>query len=100
MPSERMQHRIDAFLDEADEAAGRKEWATVAENARAVLAIDDTNEDALSFLKMAEANVVARTGGSQSEPAAAERSRQAQPLCGGLGDCRSRELGAWLWLSG
>ena len=90
MPSERMQHRIDAFLDEADEAAARKEWATVAENARAVLAIDDTNEDALSFLKMAEANVVARTGGSQSEPAAVERSRRVQPLPVAFGAGRYR----------
>ena len=90
MPSERMQHRIDAFLDEADEAAARKEWATVAENARAVLAIDDTNEDALSFLKMAEANVVSRTGDSQSEPAAVERSRQVQPLPVAFGNGRYR----------
>ena len=57
MPSERIQRRIDAFLDEADEAASSGAWAAVAEKARAVLAIDEANDDALAFLKMAQANL-------------------------------------------
>ena len=57
MPSERIQRRIDAFLDEADEASTRGAWAAVTEKARAVLAIDEANEDAAAFLKMAEANL-------------------------------------------
>ena len=85
-----MQRRIDAFLDEADEAASRKDWTTVAENARAVLAIDEANDDALSFLKMAEANGVSRTAGSQSGPAAAALTRQAQPLPAAFGGGRYR----------
>ena len=53
-----MQRRIDAFLDEADEAATTRRWDEVAEKARAVLAIDAENEDARGFMKMAEANGV------------------------------------------
>ncbi|HJM76112.1 MAG TPA: hypothetical protein QGI71_09700, partial [Dehalococcoidia bacterium] len=37
MPSERIQRRIDAFLDEADEAASAGSWESVGEKARAVL---------------------------------------------------------------
>ena len=59
MPSERIQRRIDAFLDEADEASTSGEWSAVAEKARAVLAIDAENEDAEAFLAMAAANGVA-----------------------------------------
>ena len=50
-----MQRRIDALLDEADEAVTAGEWLAVGEKARAVLAIDVDNEDAQSFLKMADA---------------------------------------------
>ena len=56
MPSERIQRRIDTFLDQAETASDEGDWASVAEKARAVLAIDDGNEDARAFLKMAEAN--------------------------------------------
>ena len=38
MPSERIQRRIDAFLDHAEEASDRRDWPAVAELARAVLA--------------------------------------------------------------
>ena len=55
MPSERMQRRIDALLDEADAAVTEGDWVAVAEKARAVLAIDPTNDDAGSFLAMAAA---------------------------------------------
>lgn len=58
MVSERMQRRIDGFLDEAEVSASRHEWPSVAESARAVLAIDEENVDALGFLKMAAANGV------------------------------------------
>ena len=67
MPSERIQRRIDALLDEADTAVTSGDWPTVAEKARAVLAIDGENEDALSFLKMAEANGVSRIAAGQAE---------------------------------
>ena len=48
MASERIQRRIDAFLDEAEAAAGRRDWAAVSETVAAVLAIDPENEDANS----------------------------------------------------
>ncbi|MEO6397265.1 MAG: protein kinase [Tepidiformaceae bacterium] len=57
MASERIQRRIDTFLDEADEAASRRDWAVVVENVEAVLAIDPANEDALAFVQMAEAGL-------------------------------------------
>jgi hypothetical protein len=37
MPSERVRRRIDAFLDEAEEAAARQYWHAVAGATRAVL---------------------------------------------------------------
>ena len=63
MPSERIQRRIDAFLDEADEAASADEWGLVASKSRAVLAIEAENEDAAAFLQMALANGVAAEAG-------------------------------------
>ena len=60
MPSERIQRRIDSFLDDADIAATGRDWPAVAELARAVLAIDTDNEDAAAFLQMAEANHAGR----------------------------------------
>ena len=57
MPSERIQRQIDALLDEAGAATSAGQWPAVAEKARAVLAIDEGNEDAAAFLKMAEANL-------------------------------------------
>jgi serine/threonine protein kinase len=59
MVSERLQRRIEAFLDEADAAAQRYDWSRVGESARAALAIDAANADALTFLRMAEANLAA-----------------------------------------
>jgi hypothetical protein len=53
VPSERIQRRIDALLDEADTAVTSGEWPTVAEKAAAVLGIDPANEDAQAFLQMA-----------------------------------------------
>ena len=56
MPSDRITRRIDALLDEADAAVSSGAWTAASQKARAVLAIDKANEDALAFLKMAEAN--------------------------------------------
>ena len=58
MPSERVQRQIDRLLDDAEVAVNASAWPAVAEEARAVLAIDEANEDAVAFLKMAEANGV------------------------------------------
>ncbi|HVA19635.1 MAG TPA: protein kinase [Solirubrobacteraceae bacterium] len=56
--SERMQRQLDRLLDEAEAAVTAQEWERVAGAARAALAIDDANADALTFLKMAAANGV------------------------------------------
>jgi tetratricopeptide (TPR) repeat protein len=83
MVSERMQRRVDALLDEADVAVSAGEWVSVAEKARAVLAIDEANEDALGFLKMAQANGVAGDAvvplSSQTAEAPSAEPAVAQP---------------------
>src|SRR5947209_3195565 len=56
MATERMRRRLEALLDEADAAVTLGNWQSVAEKARAALAIEADNGDALTFLKMAEAN--------------------------------------------
>ncbi len=68
MLSERLQRRVDALLDQADESVNASDWTAVAEKARAVLAIDATNEDAAGFLKMAEANGVAPSSAPAETP--------------------------------
>lgn len=50
MPSERMQRQIDRFLDAAEEAMARFDWAAVHDNAQAVLRLDPENQDAVSYL--------------------------------------------------
>lgn len=56
MTSERMQRRIDVFLDQAEAASDSSNWTEVAAKARAVLAIDTGNPDAIAFLQIAAAN--------------------------------------------
>jgi hypothetical protein len=51
MVSERTQRRIDQFLNAADEAAARLDWDAVKTNAEAVLRLDPTNADALTYLR-------------------------------------------------
>ena len=53
MPSERIQRRIEALLDEADEAAAEPHWDRVRELADGVLRLDPENEDARAFLDAA-----------------------------------------------
>lgn len=78
MVSERIQRRIDALLDEADAAVTAGEWSAVTEKARAVLAIDAGNGDALAFLKMAGANATS-TGDGQPDPRATSTSHHEAP---------------------
>jgi hypothetical protein len=52
-----MRRRLEALLDEADEAVSAQDWERVAGAARAALAIEADNSDAPTYLKMAEANV-------------------------------------------
>ena len=54
MPSERVQRRIEELLDQAEEAMAGEEWMRVRQVAEAVLVADSENEDAKTFLAMAE----------------------------------------------
>ena len=95
MPSERIQRRIDALVDEADRAITQSQWATVQDRTRNVLALDPGNADALAFLQAADralagvssengaGELTARTPASATAPAAvsatATSSVPAQP---------------------
>ena len=54
MASDRLQRQIERLLDEADQAITKEDWSTVASRARAVLRIDPENNDALSYLAVAD----------------------------------------------
>ncbi len=53
MPSERIQRQIDGLLDEAEQALRNLDWGVVQERAEAVLGIDPSNSDALTYLASA-----------------------------------------------
>ena len=76
MPSERIQRRIDSFLDEADTAAAESDWELARRRAEEVLALDPGNEDAQSYLQAAE-RILGSDDGADVEPAA-PRSPAAQ----------------------
>ncbi len=54
MASERIQRRIGLLLDEADEAVAQGDWALVRDCSRKALVIDPENQEALTFLAIAE----------------------------------------------
>lgn len=58
MLSERAQRRIDRLLDQAEDALERGDWAEAAERAQSVLAVQPENQDATTFLSMAQPHVV------------------------------------------
>ena len=76
MPSERIQRRIEALLDQADQAVDQLDWAAVLDRAQAVLRLDPENSDALVFLAGAE---------RPNPPAAGGRQQAAE------------DGGGWLW---
>ena len=55
MPSERVQRRIEALLDDADAALSIQDWQKAAEIARAAITMDSDNADAATYLAAAEA---------------------------------------------
>ena len=77
MPSERIQRQIDRLLDEAEAAATEKDWPRVADCARKVLAVDADNEDAVSFLSMAEGQE--RPPQQETRQHVASSSKDAEP---------------------
>ena len=57
MPSERIQRRIDALLDEADEAYSNHDWEQAENRARTALGLEPDNEDALAILSAIESHI-------------------------------------------
>ena len=57
MPSERVQRRIDDLLDQAERAVSDRDWSVVQEIADAVLVADPENEDAETFIAMAQSSL-------------------------------------------
>jgi len=53
MPSERIQRVIDGYLDEIEVATKDGRWNDVSELTQKVLELDDSNEDAKAFAKLA-----------------------------------------------
>ena len=82
MPSERIQHRIDALLDQADDAVELRDWPEVREICDAVLRLDPANEDARAYLEAADRDTGAATDGdgttSPREAAGMERNSAAR----------------------
>ena len=78
MPSEREQRRIDGLLDQAEEAVAAMDWSRARDAAEAVLVADPQNEDAKTFLAMAE-----RVGGTTcqgwSKTVPVRRSKSGPP---------------------
>jgi hypothetical protein len=56
MTSERMQRRIETFVDEADESTSPGDGSTVAAKAHAPLATDVGNDNADGFLRITAVN--------------------------------------------
>lgn len=54
MVNERIQRRIERLLDQIDTVEASGDWQKVIELARDVLAIDDENREALSYVRTAE----------------------------------------------
>src|SRR3990172_9302730 len=72
MLSQRIQRQIDRLLDEADEAAARRDWATARERVEHVLTFDPENVDARAFLVAAERGLSASTEASARPRAGGE----------------------------
>ncbi len=80
MPSERVQRRVERFLDESEEALSRNDWDLASARARAVLAIDPQNSDARLYLESAERGRTSASnaaGASTNGPAASGPVSQA-----------------------
>ena len=54
MGSERVQRQIDRLLDEAEKAFEQREWIVVRDDAQDVLGLDPANQEALTFLNVAQ----------------------------------------------
>ncbi|MCH7801269.1 MAG: hypothetical protein IIC24_06960, partial [Chloroflexi bacterium] len=57
MPSERIQRRIDRLLDQIEESADQEDWETTLRLSEQVLDLDPDDEDAHTFLRLAQLRV-------------------------------------------
>lgn len=77
--SERIQSRTDRLLDEIEEEADQVNWPAVLERAKAVLAYDPKNQDAVSYLTAAKRAVeLTPTPISQSTTSPPPRPAESQ----------------------
>lgn len=91
MPTERVQRRIDALLDQVDQAVDSLEWARVRELCDGVLRLDLDNEDAQAFIEAAgrETAIMLEPASDASPtitstpPAAASSMELPESLAGG-----------------
>ncbi len=77
MPSERVQRQIDALLDRAEEAVTAMDWAQARDASLSVLVADPDNEDAKTFLAMAEPHL----GGDVAEEPVAKINVESHKNC-------------------
>jgi tetratricopeptide (TPR) repeat protein len=68
MLTKRVQRRIDRLLDQAEEAADRRDWNVVQESAQMVLSIDPENSDAATLITMVQASSEVRPIKASVEP--------------------------------
>ncbi len=76
MASERLQRQIDRLLDEAEQLISQRDWSSVHERARDVLALDPENHEGQAFLAAAD-----RALGGSDSPSAAQ-SPDTSPAAG------------------
>ena len=86
MPSERIQRRIDRLLDQIEEAADQEEWETALRLSEQVLDLDPDDEDAHTFLRLAQLRVnpepvsaAATSESEESNPPAPPAPAKDQP---------------------
>jgi len=77
--SERIQRRIDQFLDQADAALDRLDWPEVRTRAEAVLALDPGNADAKTLIEAFERANASPTVSAAAETSASPPAPQSSP---------------------
>ena len=83
MASERRRQRIERLLDEAEEAVTNEDWSTVASRARAVLAFDPDNADALDLIAASERVLPAPEPSLSLQPDSAAATAQPSSFANG-----------------
>ncbi|MFQ6029064.1 MAG: serine/threonine-protein kinase PknK, partial [Dehalococcoidia bacterium] len=80
MASDRIRRRITLLLDEADEAVAQGDWSLVRDCSEKVLVIDPGNQEALSFMEIADRGLGVRgTPTSRQESASASQATAPVP---------------------